>query len=125
MFGLRQAHFAIIFLLIVILFAAVASITMGAVVNEFCDFYNAFITLIRVSFGHFDEVYNRIVELFPYEGALLVIMFQLLMGLLLLNILLSILVNAYNKYTERIHGEESVFESLVFYFGRQALKLKM
>mmetsp|Transcript_22574 Transcript_22574/g.29562 ORF Transcript_22574/g.29562 Transcript_22574/m.29562 type:complete len:800 (+) Transcript_22574:336-2735(+) len=109
-------HFLVIFLFVHFLFSAIMWIMVGSQLEDYKTLSSSLSHMLLVTFGSFDfEALANANDVAPY----VFFFFEFLVTLLLFNILLSIMIDAYEgaKSAAASH-EEPLLESLFHYCGR-------
>lgn len=120
-------HFCIVLLIVIVVYSTLFQTLFGPFLENFNSFSATFTVLIRIALGDPGEYYDELLGVTTYgalAGPLLVYTFQLVVALILLNIVVSICVNAYVMYLENVEEDYwTVVESLAFYVDRKARRL--
>jgi len=116
-------HFLIVFIVIVCLFSAICYILFGQSSDDFKDISACLASLAIMSFGSFD--YNALKAISNPLGPIVFFGFQTLVTLLMLNILLSIVLDAYEVAKSAAEeSRETLIETSFNFIGRQQARLR-
>ncbi|CAM9848372.1 unnamed protein product, partial [Ectocarpus sp. 13 AM-2016] len=88
-------HFLFVFFLVILAFSALAWLLVGSSTKEFSTLEDAWRSVIRISLGESENFYPQILDAQPTVGPVVVVLYQVLGVVLLLNVVIAILLEAY------------------------------
>mmetsp|Transcript_23049 Transcript_23049/g.40176 ORF Transcript_23049/g.40176 Transcript_23049/m.40176 type:complete len:744 (+) Transcript_23049:142-2373(+) len=91
-------HYFVVFFVIIMIYCNVGKSLLGPYTDNFVDFPSSFNSLVRVGLGEPGNAYDEFLEVAPIFGIVFMVTFQALIGVVLLNILISICVDAFDAY---------------------------
>ncbi|CAM9200045.1 unnamed protein product [Ascophyllum nodosum] len=110
-------HFIFVMLLVVLVFSNLTWLLVGSTAVEFSTFEEAWKSIIRVSLGESENFYPQILAAQPQFGPVVVVLYQVLAIILLLNVVIAVLLEAYRGVRGGMKGEDTIFQSLVAFLG--------
>ncbi|CAN0001978.1 unnamed protein product [Ectocarpus fasciculatus] len=117
-------HFLFVFFLVILAFAALTWLLVGSSTKEFSTLEDAWQSVTRISLGESENFYPQILEAQPTVGPVVVVLYQVLGVVLLLNVVIAILLEAYRGVVSGMHGEDTIFQSFVAFVGMSWCSLK-
>ncbi|CAM9571855.1 unnamed protein product, partial [Phaeothamnion confervicola] len=84
------AHFLFISLMVVMVYALAAWNTLGESLPTFSSLSRSIFTLLLIALGLNDEIYPTMVDARPVTGLLMALTYQIIMGLLIINVLVAV-----------------------------------
>jgi len=110
-------HFLVIFFVILILFSAIHWVLFGSADDNFKNLQDSLASLALVTFGAFD--YYSMKAISNPLGPIVFFGYQMIITLLMLNILLSIVLNAYEVAKSLAdEDQETIIETTINFIGR-------
>jgi len=122
-------HFAMVFFITLIVFVFIVTTLFGPYLEDFNSFHASVTSILRIGLGDSGDYYEDLLEVPQYGsfiGPILVLSMQIIIGLVLLNIVISICVDAYISYNQSFDKKNywTVVESLLCYLSRKCLRIK-
>jgi hypothetical protein len=117
-------HFFLLLFLVLCIFAFICCVILGSVMDDFSTWGSSLTRLWRLAMGEVEDFYDRVLRANSSLGLIIVILFELLVGLLLLNVLISLIIGAYESVAIQQEGSDTIAQSLYFYCYRKLVKGK-
>ncbi|CAM9735015.1 unnamed protein product [Sphacelaria rigidula] len=119
--GTNLGHLLFVFLLVLAVFVEVTWLLVGKGSAHFTRLGDALESMIRVSLGEGESFYPEILEVQPELGVVLVVFYQVLGVVLLLNVVVAILLEAYRGVVVGMRDEDTIFQALTAFVGMTLL----
>ncbi|CAM9584781.1 unnamed protein product [Ectocarpus sp. 4 AP-2014] len=117
-------HFLFVFFLVILAFAALTWLLVGSSTKEFSTLEDAWRSVTRISLGESENFYPQILDAQPTVGPVVVVLYQVLGVVLLLNVVIAILLEAYRGVVSGMRGEDTIFQSFIAFVGMSWCSLK-
>ncbi|CAM9826595.1 unnamed protein product, partial [Sphacelaria rigidula] len=105
-------------------FVHVNWLIVGKVSADFTTNQSAWRSMLRTSLGEAENFYPEILGAVPDIGPVVVILYQVLGIVLLLNVLIAIFLEAYRGVIAGMRDEDTIFQSLTAFLGMTLLSLR-
>ncbi|CAM9678768.1 unnamed protein product, partial [Laminaria digitata] len=99
--GVHLVHFFIMFFMVVGVYSNLCWVIFGPSSELFATWTSSFVTMTRVALGEFDSVYPGMYTINPASAFIIIATYQTLQGILLLNIVISILLDGFQMVQNR------------------------
>ncbi|CAM9350133.1 unnamed protein product [Ectocarpus sp. 8 AP-2014] len=110
-------HFLFVFFLVILAFAALTWLLVGSSTKEFSTLEDAWQSVTRISLGESENFYPQILDAQPTVGPVVVVLYQVLGVVLLLNVVIAILLEAYRGVVSGMRGEDTILQSFMAFVG--------
>ncbi|CAN0281687.1 unnamed protein product, partial [Hapterophycus canaliculatus] len=100
--AVHLVHFFIMFFMVVGVYTNLAWVIFGPSSSLFETWSASFVTMTRIALGEFDDMYPRMVAINETAGFIIIVTYQTLQGILLLNIVISILLDGFQVRSSRV-----------------------
>ncbi|CAM9848987.1 unnamed protein product [Ectocarpus sp. 6 AP-2014] len=117
-------HFLFVFFLVILAFAALTWLLVGSSTKEFSTLVEAWGSVTRISLGESENFYPQILDAQPTVGPVVVVLYQVLGVVLLLNVVIAIFLEAYRGVVSGVRGEDTIFQSFIAFVGMSWCSLK-
>ncbi|CAM9624346.1 unnamed protein product, partial [Ectocarpus sp. 12 AP-2014] len=117
-------HFLFVFFLVILAFSALMWLLVGSSTKEFSTLEDAWQSVTRISLGESENFYPQILDAQPTVGPVVVVLYQVLGVVLLLNVVIAILLEAYRGVVSGMRGEDTIFQSFIAFVGMSWCSLK-
>mmetsp|Transcript_36444 Transcript_36444/g.46417 ORF Transcript_36444/g.46417 Transcript_36444/m.46417 type:complete len:735 (+) Transcript_36444:152-2356(+) len=112
-------HYFIIFFVVVTIFCNIGLAFLGPYSDKFVDFRSSFVSLVRIGLGEPGSLYDEFLAYAPVFGVIFMVAYQSLVGLVLLNVLISICVESFAVYKQGLPDNyDTVHFSFLIYIIR-------
>ncbi|CAN0206803.1 unnamed protein product, partial [Ectocarpus sp. 12 AP-2014] len=117
-------HFLFVFFLVFLAFSTLTWLLVGSSTKEFSTLEDAWQSVTRISLGESENFYPQILDAQPTVGPVVVVLYQVLGVVLLLNVVIAILLEAYRGVVSGMRGEDTIFQSFIAFVGMSWCSLK-
>eukprot|EP00752_Nemacystus_decipiens_P012801 g11336.t1 len=117
-------HFLFVFFLVILVFSCLTWLLVGSSTVEFSTLESAWQSVTRISLGESENFYPQILAAQPSVGPVVVVLYQVLGIVLLLNVVIAILLEAYRGVVRGMRGEDTIFQSFVAFVGMTLCSLR-
>ncbi|CAM9245358.1 unnamed protein product, partial [Laminaria digitata] len=110
-------HILLVAFLVALVFTNLTWLLVGSHSEEFSTPGEAWRSVTRVSLGEYENFYPQILEAQPTVGPVIVVVYQVLGVVLLLNVVIAVLLEAYRVVVVGMQNEDTILQSLVAFVG--------
>lgn len=114
-------HFLFVFVLVLLVFVDLTWLLIGKGSDEFDSLMDALRSMMRISLGESENFYPQMLEVQPEVGPVVITLFHVLVVVLLLNVVVAIILEAYRGVAAGMRDEDTIFQSLAAFVGMTLL----
>eukprot|EP00903_Cladosiphon_okamuranus_P014277 g13260.t1 len=123
--AVHLVHFFIMFFMVVAVYSNVVWVIFGPSLSLFATWTASFVTMTRIALGEFDNLYPLMVETNDAAAFIIIATYQTLQGILLLNIVISILLDSFQVIHEcnSEKASDTLRQTVMATLGRWRIRL--
>ncbi|CBJ48824.1 Transient Receptor Potential Channel Fragment [Ectocarpus siliculosus] len=123
--AVHLVHFFIMFFMVVGVYSNLVWVIFGPSSLLFATWTKSFVTMTRIALGEFDNIYPLMVEIDGAAAFMIIVTYQTLQCILLLNIVISILLDAFQMVQKRnsVVAADTLWQTVMTTLGRWRIRL--
>ncbi|CAM9929852.1 unnamed protein product [Ectocarpus fasciculatus] len=123
--AVHLVHFFIMFFMVVGVYSNLVWVIFGPSSLLFATWTTSFVTMTRIALGEFDNIYPLMVDIDGAAAFMIIVSYQTLQVILLLNIVISILLDAFQMVQKRnsVVAADTLWQTVMTTLGRWRIRL--
>ncbi|CAM9340593.1 unnamed protein product, partial [Ectocarpus sp. 4 AP-2014] len=123
--AVHLVHFFIMFFMVVGVYSNLVWVIFGPSSLLFATWAMSFVTMTRIALGEFDNIYPLMVDIDGAAAFMIIVTYQTLQCILLLNIVISILLDAFQMVQKRnsVEAADTLWQTVMTTLGRWRIRL--